>query len=477
MGFKPTPEQMAPVELAASGHNLIVSAYAGTGKSTTLGFIADKLSNKKILYVTFGKENIISARKKFPDNVSCLTAHSIAYRYMDKKISMMKNDLLISNLGVSDILHVMGAGNTKSWDEREWDITQATRVVNVIACFCKSIDMQITTGHLEPSEHPPSKQEASQVVQIARKYWDLAYKGKVRLTHDMYLKMWHVSKPALPYDVILFDEAQDADLLMIDVVMRQDAQIIAVGDTHQQIYSFRGAVNALPRFNIERKTELTQSFRYGQRTAALANDLLYKHKGINPGIRGNPRLRTQVERFYRPHNVIIGRTVKSLFKEMFAMQEGGFEDFACLGDNKGMMEVLFAISALRSGKQVRHPFISTFNSFEEFQVYCKHSQNEAIPTYDAIRKKHGLKPVIGLLKRLGSSRKNKVVLLTAHKCKGLEFDDVTLLDDFTNIDHKSWNEEETNLAYVAATRAMQTLNIGGCTVFDGIGVTRRSKYG
>ena len=47
------------------------------------------------------------------------------------------------------------------------------------------------------------------------------------------------------YDVLLWDEAQDMNPAMLDVCLKQFKPKLVVGDSHQQIYSFRGAVDAL----------------------------------------------------------------------------------------------------------------------------------------------------------------------------------------------------------------------------------------
>ena len=47
------------------------------------------------------------------------------------------------------------------------------------------------------------------------------------------------------YDVLLWDEAQDMNPAMLDVCLKQVKPKLVVGDSQQQIYSFRGAVDAL----------------------------------------------------------------------------------------------------------------------------------------------------------------------------------------------------------------------------------------
>merc|ERR1719319_1314720 len=98
------------------------------------------------------------------------------------------------------------------------------------------------------------------------------------------MKKFQLARPCLTdwfqYDVLLLDEAQDMNPAMLDVCLHQDRPKVVVGDPYQQIYSFRGAVNALAL--VEEHTEtrvvrtlyLTQSFRFGSEIAFLAEACL-----------------------------------------------------------------------------------------------------------------------------------------------------------------------------------------------------------
>ena len=97
------------------------------------------------------------------------------------------------------------------------------------------------------------------------------------------------------------------------------------------------------------------------------------------------------------------------------------------------------------------------------EVVKKYS--EKLPEYiNAIKKNH-----------IENDDKNKVEMIfsTVHKCKGMEYDEVTLIDDFiteeklkkfvTDFGLKKLNLsklcEEINLLYVAVTRTKNKLNI------------------
>lgn len=57
-----------------------------------------------------------------------------------------------------------------------------------------------------------------------------ALKSRLKFTPDHYMKMWAMTKPVLPADFILLDEAQDANPVLEEVFLAQDAQRVCVGD-------------------------------------------------------------------------------------------------------------------------------------------------------------------------------------------------------------------------------------------------------
>ena len=74
----PTAEQQAAVEAFATGQNVVITAGAGTGKTSTLRLLADR-AGRRGLYVAFNKAIAEEARRSFPSTVQARTAHSLAY--------------------------------------------------------------------------------------------------------------------------------------------------------------------------------------------------------------------------------------------------------------------------------------------------------------------------------------------------------------------------------------------------------------
>ena len=79
MTIRPTEEQERVVLAAKSGKDLVIQALAGTGKTTTLKLLAEALFEKRGTYIAFNKAIVEEAESKFPSNVKCRTAHSLAY--------------------------------------------------------------------------------------------------------------------------------------------------------------------------------------------------------------------------------------------------------------------------------------------------------------------------------------------------------------------------------------------------------------
>ena len=78
----------------------------------------------------------------------------------------------------------------------------------------------------------------------------------------------------MPHDILMIDEGQDMNPAMLEVFKEQNTTKIIVGDPNQQIYMFRGAVNALGSIEAKYTYHLTQSFRFGPQIAFAANTCL-----------------------------------------------------------------------------------------------------------------------------------------------------------------------------------------------------------
>src|SRR5260370_11428706 len=73
----------------------------------------------------------------------------------------------------------------------------------------------------------------------------------------------------------MLDEAQDADPVILGLLERHKGARIIVGDKYQQLYQWRGAVNALSRMRSDSaELSLTRTVRFGPGAAEWANPAL-----------------------------------------------------------------------------------------------------------------------------------------------------------------------------------------------------------
>ena len=75
-------------------------------------------------------------------------------------------------------------------------------------------------------------------------------RGRSAIIPDVYLKVWAQTSPRIDSDFVLFDEAQHSDGVMLWLLNQQThAQTIFVGDPYEQIFEWRGAVNAMAQIS------------------------------------------------------------------------------------------------------------------------------------------------------------------------------------------------------------------------------------
>lgn len=447
-----TPEQLAIRDSKAD--MLVVNAFAGAAKTTTCEMYASKRQNKNILYLVFNKALQIEARARFPKHVQCLTAHGLAY----SKFGVRYKHKLAANLRVTDVVKALGLGEN-------YAVAQAA--LNLLLKY-------IISGRNELNDVAADELFSSSVTDVARVLWkkmkdvnDLS----VPMLHDGYLKLYQLSKPILPYDLILLDEAQDTNPVLAAIVSAQQCPKVFVGDVHQQIYLFRGAVNAMSMLKGEQHA-LTHSFRFGDAIADVATVIL-REKGERRSVigAGAPGRVGSVD-FTKPYAHIC-RTNAGIFREAVeaVLQKrrigfiGGFESYR--------FNMIESAHNLRFNLPVSDPYLRSFETYEKMMTVGQETDDPEIKMLCSVVEEYGAQ-IPRMISRVRDSEVRienaNVIFTTAHKSKGLEFDQVKLAGDFMEVnkyrEHIKRAEDqsemdrlavEMNLLYVSATRAKRVL--------------------
>ncbi len=107
-----------------------------------------------------------------------------------------------------------------------------------------------------------------------------------------------------------------------------------------------------------------------------------------------------------------------------------------------------------------------FQSWLDLLDYIEQSDDANLKTLVKIIDEYGPEQIKSLIKKSQDIQSNTLVT-TAHKAKGLEFDRVSIEDDFQYKlvgNELQMSKEEARLIYVALTRAKKSLHLQG--VFD-----------
>lgn len=483
MSYPPTDEQQAAIDIAAAGENCVIEALAGTGKTSTLRMLSDEMPDTRIAYVAFNKSIVTEAQGKFPSNVTASTAHSLAFREVGKEYAdrlkggRMRSDQIARLIRV-DPMQVEAPGGRK----RLAAGFLAGIVKRSIDIFCQTADETPGMAHLPsiPGIDPPkvvngpngpeavNDRRGPNFLQVARalepaqrRYWaDInSLNGELPFFHGHYLKIWQLSQPRIFADMILYDEAQDANPCMLSIVNEQrHAQLVFVGDTYQQIYGWNGAINALESADPSApRTWLTRSFRFGPEVAEVANRVLLdlgapvKVEGAGaPGVVG---------RIDDPNVVLFRTNAKAVSRALAGLRDG--KRVCVVG---GAQDVIFFAEGAKRLMETgwsHHPDLQCFSTWGEVQDYVEFDPSGSeLQLLVKLVDEFGVDQIIdGLGKCSQREDTADLVVSTSHKSKGREWESVQLGPDFPDPKERDLADEDKRLLYVAATRAMRSLDV------------------
>ena len=251
------------------------------------------------------------------------------------------------------------------------------------------------------------------------------------------------------------------------------------GDNILTHNSWRGAVNALEKVEFQ-QFSLTTSFRFTQRIANIAKRCL-DMKTLFASDYDSP----QMKGFKESSNdearpiAVLARTNLSLLNDAIStLQDDGDAKIYFEGNLNSYTFMsginIYDVFNLNYGnkKYIKNPLIKTMNSFSELEQYIDKTGDGDLNMLVKIVKKYGrsLPDYFKRLKDRCLNDTNKhladVIFTTVHKSKGLEYNNVKILDDFINeeqiqteLDGKESGKinrdkmsEEVNILYVALTR-------------------------
>lgn len=477
------------VEIINSTGNIKINAVAGSGKTTTvIEYAKSRPANSSILYLAFNRSVKLEAQNKFDgkglSNVKVETAHSLAFRNVIPKFKYQVKKQGYKTQEIAELLQLQGDG------EKHAEYVIANHINKFITYFCNSDKKKIQElNYLDTISDEKAKAFVTKFYPYIESQTRLLLskmdKGEIEVIHDFYLKKFQLSEPKLDYDYILFDEGQDASAAMLDVFLKQKATKVIVGDTHQQIYGWRHAVNSLEKADFK-TYNLSTSFRFSQDIANLATGILdWKNhlENYTPFIiKGEGTCKTYKSK------AIIGRTNLGLLlkaieyvtekkKIKHIYFEGNINSYTYADEGTSLYDVL----NLYNGKRhlIRDKLIKTMKDLDELEDYIEKTEDVQLSMMVEIVKDYGnqIPDIIKAIKdkHIDSDEKEKaeIIFSTVHRCKGMEYDAIQLINDFISEEkieklkadakkdglNNAKLNEEINLLYVAVTRTKNSIHM------------------
>ena len=448
---------------------MLIMAYAGTGKSTTLKEYCKARLESSFLYFVFSKDMKGDATESFKNvpNVKITTFHALAFAAIGKTyIDRLEDELKPFHLEKyfnddisEDNLYLYAAALLKLLSE--FSASGETMEQYVVSKRREKGEWSIRNGV-----------PLTFLLKMLPSVWEkILIDEGIPFNHDFYLKLYQLSNPVLDYDYVLVDEGQDITPCMIAIVIGQGGKLIVVGDEFQQIFSWRGAVNSLQylRDNYDVAVYyLSKSFRCPEKIGLIADRVISK-SGAEKRFEGVAKIKetSQKTKMYiaRTNGGVFDHCVNNIDSKIYFV--GGVKKY-------GLSDILDVKYLQINRKQyIKNSFIASFSTFKEFVGFANKTKDPSLKALYGVIFKYAEQDLFALIKDIKNTEVKKLEdadfgVVSGHKSKGLEWDHVELLNDFPLGKEKKMKKmtpqelrEENNLLYVVVTRAMRSVQMPG----------------
>jgi hypothetical protein len=475
--FPPTDEQAKAARMFGEGPSMLaIQAGAGTGKTTTLVLIA-KSTNRTATLVAFNKGIVKDVRPKLADTkVTARTINSLAYQQVGKHFKARLDSERMSGYEIARRLDIEPFYCTVG-DQPKVVQPQASAgyVMKALDNFCRSAAKAPGTRHLPYVDSIDVADEdggrtyenndalAAHLADAIDRAWADIQRvdGQLRFTQDHFVKIWELGElygpPVIPGEYIMVDEAQDSNPVFLSVLAQQNKQVIFVGDAQQQMYEWRGAVDAMSTVPADATTFLTKSFRFGPEIAGVANQMLARIPSAELRLQGLGEA-GEVRECDDP-DAILTRTNAAAIAVVIAEAAKGRKVYM-EGGAADVVGFARAAKRLMNGESTDHPELAIFDNWQQVQEYVDQDVlgDELAPMVRLIDD-NGVDTVLAAADNKITEDEADVTVSTAHKSKGREWDSVRLAGDFPS---NRMSDSEYRILYVAVTRARKVLDITGC---------------
>lgn len=485
MNFKPTPEQKSIFNHVKNRpENLLIEAYAGSGKTTTIVEAVKLLPESlSITFLAFNKHIAEELREKLPSHVRCYTTYGLGTSAIKRKY---KDNIKFDEFKIDKLIKA----KAKTWNlddefKNEEDklvyFSQLKKLVN--ACrltltlkpdFLPYISERYDIGISKPEDF-----------KRALKILDSATNDRTSydFTDEIYLPAVDNSIWMFPQDVVFVDEIQDLNrcqIRIIEKILKKDkvtgktvGRLISVGDYYQGIYGFNYSDDKsfqwFRDYENTKALKLSYSFRCPKSVIEKANSIVPDIKALDNAADGVVRSGSVLAEAIGG-DFVLCRTTKPLVKLFFELlsdhkkayvrgSDIGLSLLDMIGNNKTKAKLVYYWD-LKLMDMRRDLAKTGILNPQEHSGYT--NLEDRVETLfflsDMSEDIFDLKMKIGSI--FSDEHGEGIVLSTVHKAKGSEADRVFIIrpDLIPLPTTRAWQAvQEKNLEYVAITRAKHEL--------------------
>ncbi len=247
MTHSPTPEQEAILQAAQTPAHLMIKAYAGCAKTTSLTMVAQALpGDTRGLALAFNVKIKKELERVFPSNFTVLTLNGLGHRAWGRAI---RGKLTLDDRKLGRLITETAKAEKLKLSPDEWD---ATRTMVSSAMQQGLVPSGLPYRGLVRDDETSWRDLADDAM-VNGNAWPLArqvlsnsiseaFRGIVSFDDQIYCSAL-LGGLFEPYPLVMVDESQDLSPLNHIQVAKASAggRLIVVGDPKQAIYAFRGA--------------------------------------------------------------------------------------------------------------------------------------------------------------------------------------------------------------------------------------------
>ena len=483
MEFKPSEYQEDIFEFVKYGYgNAVISAVAGSGKSFTIIKALDYIKpDKRVLFLAFNSAIVESLKNKVTrEKTDIKTLHSLGFSILKQNFKEKHSEIIFNEdkyrNKLNDYLIEKHGGNFK---DKKY-IKNVLKLCDLGRYFLIRQEIELVNIATKYGIGISDDELDSALYLIRWGKWSLEESNVIDYTDMIYLPNV-LNVKVFKYDFIIIDEAQDLSVSQMSLFMKcfkQGSRFIAVGDEKQCINGFAGSdIQSFNKLkNLPNTIELPLSICYRcpkniiTYVQKLVPEIECSDNAINGFINYHAKLEDLVD-----GDMVICRNSLPLVK-LYAKLIG--DDIRCYlkGSDIGMnllnliqdidkenLNDLFEEVYDILGKYIMNNLVEK-NHEEDFHLTQPY--NDFIDKIECLKiLSEGLTTKQELVEKItnifSDESKQGICLSTIHKSKGLEADNVYILNKHltpSKFAKQNWEiEQEHNLEYVSFTRAKKIL--------------------